>query len=100
MWCCLLQVLKDKAVDPMQALIPCHITPGEVHLYTGYSLCGCVALLGPLEVYLPNKCGHSEASKTLVQVSVLSPPLFPPILPLSDGLVVCAVSASKKGGAR
>jgi hypothetical protein len=45
----LLMVLKDRAVDPMQALVPCHITPG------------------PLEVYLPEKCGHSETSRTLVQ---------------------------------
>jgi hypothetical protein len=25
----LLMVLKDRAVDPMQALVPCHITPGQ-----------------------------------------------------------------------
>ena len=56
-------------------------------------------LLGPLEVYLPEKCDHSETSRTLVQVSdPLSPYLSP--LPLSDCLVVWAVSAGKKGGAQ
>ena len=46
-----MQVLKDRPVDPMQALVPCHQMPG------------------PLEVYLPSKCGQSEAGRKLVQVS-------------------------------
>ena len=45
-----LQVLKDRPVDPMQALIPCHLRPG------------------PLEVYLPGRCEQGEASRKLVQV--------------------------------
>ena len=46
-----MQVLKDRPVDPMQALVPCHQMPG------------------PLEVYLSSKCGQSEAGRKLVQVS-------------------------------
>ncbi|CAI8006132.1 Zinc finger ZZ-type and EF-hand domain-containing protein 1 [Geodia barretti] len=45
----LLMVLKDRPVDPMQALVPCHQMPG------------------PLEVYLSSKCGQSEAGRKLVQ---------------------------------
>jgi hypothetical protein len=45
----LLMVLKERAVDPMQALVPCHLLPG------------------PLEVYIPSKCGEGEAGRKLVQ---------------------------------
>lgn len=99
-----MQILKERAVDPMQALVPCNMLPGQnmSTVLTPFIVYTCMsaASLGPLEVYLPDKGSYSEAGRKLVQViSVSCPPPSFFITPLPASFVVCIVPADKESRA-